>query len=271
MISLSDSLKNSDTQKRIEFMPPYAELDQKNESQDLMESTVEFMNEGNRQDAGNESTEKEDKPLTKKKTGSEHRKRVYKYYPELAKETSKHQADDVEPNSATFKSGGGGGSVNDVKLQNTLADLNRSAKFNFDKKRQLSLNRTLKVCQTKERQQQRKSGKICQIGTSGRFILYVTACLYLVGDIRKGMFLTQRDFSHVDNSHLFKGNLKRLEALFYEKHARRSDTVDEEFLLQAVSSTKAALKFFNHEEAAEHDCDRAFRAIAVTHFQLAYM
>lgn len=247
MISLSESLKNSDTQKRIEFKPPYAELAANDKVQDPMEATFELMIEGNRQEAENESTEKENKPLSKKKTGSEHRKRVYKYYPELAKETSKNQADDDQPNSATFKSGDGGCSLNDIKLQNTLADLNRSAKFNFDKKRQLPLNRTLKVCQTKEKQQQRKSGKLCQIGTSGRFILYVTASLYLVGDIRKGMFLTQRDFSHIDNSHLFKGNLKRLEALFYENHARRSDTVDEEFLLQAVSSTKAALKFFNHE------------------------
>ena len=82
MILLSDSFKKADTKKKLEFRPPYADL-AADDGQDLKDSTVEFINGGNRQDASNESTEKQNQPLLKKKTGSEHRKRVYKYYPDL--------------------------------------------------------------------------------------------------------------------------------------------------------------------------------------------
>lgn len=59
--------------------------------------------------------------------------------------------------------------------------------------------------------------------------------------------------------------MKRLEALFYEKMAFKTDPPEERCLTQAVACTKAALKIFSTQQP-EQDCDRAYHAIAVSHF-----
>jgi len=57
---------------------------------------------------------------------------------------------------------------------------------------------------------------VYEIGTAGRLLMFTIGGLFLLEDYHTGLNYAKNDYSHIENSPLFKANLLRLQALFME-------------------------------------------------------
>jgi len=65
-------------------------------------------------------------------------------------------------------------------------------------------------------------------------IIYYASNAYLFNENQLGLKLCQKNYSFVANTNLFKGAMKRLEALFIEKRYNLGIDIDEKSLQHAV-------------------------------------
>lgn len=104
--------------------------------------------------------------------------------------------------------------------------------------------------------------KIEWIQTAGRLLLYTIGGLFLLEDYHTGLHYAKNDYSHIESSPLFKGNLFRLHAMFLEQLYHKTPSQHYQLAL-AIETTKTAL---NHYQQSG-----SIHGTAVSYFQLAHL
>jgi hypothetical protein len=109
--------------------------------------------------------------------------------------------------------------------------------------RTLPQNHRLKIYQINEESEAKNA--TYQINTTGRFLLYSIASLFLIADYDTSLELANCDFSHVDSSSLFQANILRLKALILEQLFQKTRRVEQ--MVHAIEVLKVSVQLFSKD------------------------